>query len=367
MKEIIVTRNDLYKLVWSHPITELAKKYQMSDNGLRSICKKHNIPLPGIGFWMKKKYGKKLDIPLLPESEKSSDILLTCGDEEIDLCNRNLSQMAMLAIIRKEIASDKSLPLEIPKTLLNPDKLIISTLKHFRKDEKNSMYRNSDNDSVLDILVSDEQKQRALLLMDYLIKLVKARGFDVVVKNGTTRVIMFGVEKEISIREKYTYVSSDDLFSGRRLVSTGQLTFRAGSGYYKYWADALSIPLEKKVINILAWIELSSRQMRHCWDMNEKRRQEEEERQRIRKELEEKIKNEQKQFAILMDEAERWHKSHMLRSYLEYFINNNIQNHADWEIWLDWARKKADWFDPLVNREDMWLGKYDNKTTVEHK
>ena len=51
MEKIVFTREELYELVWSEPLTRLAKKYNISDNGIRKKCKKMNIPLPKVGHW----------------------------------------------------------------------------------------------------------------------------------------------------------------------------------------------------------------------------------------------------------------------------------------------------------------------------
>ena len=45
-EKITYNREELYAQVWSEPMIKLAPKYGLSDNGLRKICKKLNIPLP---------------------------------------------------------------------------------------------------------------------------------------------------------------------------------------------------------------------------------------------------------------------------------------------------------------------------------
>jgi hypothetical protein len=40
------TRQELFELVWSMPMTKLSKQFELSDVGLRKICVKHQIPLP---------------------------------------------------------------------------------------------------------------------------------------------------------------------------------------------------------------------------------------------------------------------------------------------------------------------------------
>src|ERR1700683_3529356 len=47
----LFTREELYELVWSHPLRFLATKYAISDNGLRKICKRMLIPIPNGGHW----------------------------------------------------------------------------------------------------------------------------------------------------------------------------------------------------------------------------------------------------------------------------------------------------------------------------
>jgi hypothetical protein len=43
------TRQELYDLVWTTPLVKLAKRYGLSDVGLRKICVKHDIPTPPPG------------------------------------------------------------------------------------------------------------------------------------------------------------------------------------------------------------------------------------------------------------------------------------------------------------------------------
>jgi hypothetical protein len=59
MEKIILTREELYDLVWSLPMLSLSKKYEISDTGLRKICWRMNIPLPQAGHWQKIRFGKK--------------------------------------------------------------------------------------------------------------------------------------------------------------------------------------------------------------------------------------------------------------------------------------------------------------------
>ena len=48
------TRQELYDLVWREPLRTLAKTLHISDVRLAKICRRANIPLPGLGYWAKR-------------------------------------------------------------------------------------------------------------------------------------------------------------------------------------------------------------------------------------------------------------------------------------------------------------------------
>ena len=59
-------RDALYEEVWTTPLLKLAKKYGISDVGLKKICRKLSIPTPGLGYWAKKEAGQAVEKPPLP-------------------------------------------------------------------------------------------------------------------------------------------------------------------------------------------------------------------------------------------------------------------------------------------------------------
>ena len=64
----IFTREEFYELVWSKPLTHLAKEFALSDVALHKICRKHDIPNPPLGWWAKKAAGKPVKRTPLPKS-----------------------------------------------------------------------------------------------------------------------------------------------------------------------------------------------------------------------------------------------------------------------------------------------------------
>ena len=48
---ITLTRAELYERVWTTPMRTLAKEFGLSDVGLAKVCRRHNVPTPGLGHW----------------------------------------------------------------------------------------------------------------------------------------------------------------------------------------------------------------------------------------------------------------------------------------------------------------------------
>ena len=65
------TRQELFELVWSMPMTKLSKQFELSDVGLRKICVKHQIPLPLQGHWTRKQFGKEAAKPELRDCKEN--------------------------------------------------------------------------------------------------------------------------------------------------------------------------------------------------------------------------------------------------------------------------------------------------------
>lgn len=64
----VFVRHALYEEVWTSPVSKIATKHGISDNGLRKICKALSIPLPPRGHWAKIAAGYESPRPLLPPS-----------------------------------------------------------------------------------------------------------------------------------------------------------------------------------------------------------------------------------------------------------------------------------------------------------
>lgn len=64
----MVTREELYALVWSEPMKKVAERYNVSGTYLARVCTLLNVPRPPRGHWQKLAVGKAAPQEALPEA-----------------------------------------------------------------------------------------------------------------------------------------------------------------------------------------------------------------------------------------------------------------------------------------------------------
>jgi hypothetical protein len=99
------TRTDLYEKVWATPMRILAKEFGKSDVGLAKVCRKHNVPVPPVGYWRRKETGYKVTRPLLPVAKDAAEHLDICVRERLRPEFKELTgQVAPKVIVTPEIS-----------------------------------------------------------------------------------------------------------------------------------------------------------------------------------------------------------------------------------------------------------------------
>lgn len=361
-----LTRKALYNLVWSKPLTRLAKEYAYSDNGLRKICKKHNIPLPKSGYWSKVKFNKKVKKEKLPKGDESIKIELHIRKEGQESINHPNSESAK---IKQEIENSE-LPLVVPDRLSKPDELVVKA-KEDLKEKEPSIWGTSEgllstSSGIINLQVSKSNISRALRFMDAFIKLIKKRGHSIKVTDGTM-VVINGENLKIRIRE---FVKREEINdngwkrSGYR--PTGELSFRLEDTYpEKMWRDGKNSQIETKLSTILATLELKAKENKERRIEREIRHRNWQEQEEIKKALQKKKDNELSKFKELLSMATRWHKAEYLRNFIKELENNDLKLQFQNEVIEDaiqWAKEKADWYDPLIEKEDKLLEDVDRES-----
>jgi hypothetical protein len=354
MKAKTITREELYNLVWSKPVSHIARGYGVSDNWTRKVCEKHNIPLPKPGYWSKLKFNKEVVKTKLPKQEENPKISF---ENTKAIFNKITELNQELKLEQKEI---RELEFNVPKKLSKPQKYIKATKKYQEKlkirNKKRDWRMQIDSTNVLSINVSEKLLPRALRFMDILIKIIEKRGYNISTDNGTT-IIIKDQSYKIRLTEKNKRVKRETNYSWNEtdLVPTGNLSLKLYHSYLiKEWSDSKTKNLEGKLIDILVWLEIRAKKDKEreieneIWRRNqEKIRLKQEELQRLKdKEL--------GGFESLFLTATRWHKSQYIRNYLKEFEDYAIKTNTmtgEKKQWIDWAKKKADWYDPFIERE----------------
>ena len=53
---LVLFIEELSKLIWEKPSTQIAKDYKISDKTVEKWCKSYNLQKPPRGYWMKQKF-----------------------------------------------------------------------------------------------------------------------------------------------------------------------------------------------------------------------------------------------------------------------------------------------------------------------
>lgn len=353
---ITLSRSELYLLTWKEPLTELAKRFRISRHELENLCKQTQIPLPKAGHWMKVKYGKIISQPELPIDEPSFT-----ADKTV------IIQAPEKKIKTKEI-KEKILPeLKIQKRLSKPVDLVLETQKNLAEKQRRGYLHNGliVNSPGLDIKVAPENVSRALRFWDTLIKSLESRSHTVSIKGHDTISMVKDTEFKMFLREctNRELVKKREHWSEYSYHPNGVFAFRVVP-LYKEWKDS-KISIENKLPEIIASLEFEADERIERHQHWEKERLLRLEKERVQ---EENIKNREKElgkFINLLNQSERWNKVTILRKYLQEIEFSETKNSSLTDSlteWLAWAKNKIDWFDPLIEREDEILGKFNMKT-----
>lgn len=152
---------------------------------------------------------------------------------------------------------------------------------------------------------------------------------------------------------KYDYV-----FNGRLRISVCKS---------KYFRDTDKLSVEEKLGEILIDIYEQSeivRIERVAREEAERKREEARHKEEIRRE---KYNEEVDKTIALENEAADYATACRIRDYVNAIANTSEGNNENMTEWVQWALKKADWFDPTVARDDEYLGKREHKKNSQDK
>jgi hypothetical protein len=368
MKEIIYTREQVYKLVWSDPFTILAKKYNISDVGLRKACVRMNISIPEAGYWSKVRAGKSVVVK--PFSMNDT------GVQELTLYLRTSDQTELSpeVFLQKKIENDANIDLSIPERLNNPDPIVLIAQAAMREREQYA--RNGEflypRHIVFFVKTTLNTLERSLCLLDTFIKIMRKRGHDFKICNGSCYILINGLEEmKVSLKEASTIVKIKHEYSSWPTTEyhpNGILSLT-----FEHWGTTASIrdgkvPIENHLSKIIAKLEILAHKLKIERLENEERNRRYREQEQIKKEFAERKKLELESLKKVLKDSRRLNEVTALRHYIDQVEQKAISDKALTEEiiqWLDWIRKKADWLDPLTNGYDNWLDEIDPNSLLQ--
>jgi hypothetical protein len=361
-KQIRLTREELYEKVWQKPTVKLAEEYGISDVMIAKLCRKMDIPKPPLGYWRRIETGAKIEpMPLPKASDKTGRYVYINAVTDDDIIKLSPE---ILTIVNQEALAENQI--KIADNFNDAHPLITKTKQYIDKTETKEEFEPiilPRGKGFLNLSVSRSQANRALLIMNGLIKALEKRGYEVKVINDSwgerTNIIKEGERVEISLREQIRKLLRELTPEEKKKPpyllnipgeyrSSGKLSIKINYHYSSYaaWNDRKNDPLEKRLNDITACVISVLERL-----VEEKHQKEEEERRRqeaIHRREEEKRLREQ-----LEADAQQWRKSQIIRGYLNAYevrlieLNGEIIAGSQEAEWLKWAREYADSIDPL--------------------
>jgi hypothetical protein len=358
MEALGFSREELYELVWAKPVSKLEQELTVSNWDIKQWCKKLEVPLPPVGHWARIQFGKPVERiplpPLSPDTEKG--LVKTETSPEPDL--RGSRQVHEPPIL---FPGEKELSFAVPDRLVNPDKLITAAEHTLRSLVK----PNSDFGTVhtelgqLNIRVAPGNINRALRIMDTLVKCWRRRGYRIEFDGRDTLVCRRKVEQRVRLWEITTKRPKETLHGYQLYDPTGKLAFKMEYYLGREWRDGKQF-LEDQILDILNHMEVAARQLEKSWaEQAEKDAAREAAKQptAVKRDAianEEtvagagRVRKKKKKFKKLLREAKRWKELKVLDEYLaEVFYRS--EHTPEFLEWMAWAKQERDAADPLAN------------------
>lgn len=255
----------------------------------------------------------------------------------------------------KEIEADQSLPQMIAKRLSNPHS-ITSDTKTWYESSDTYWSRKAKSGITFPLSVEKSSLSRALRILDFLVKVMEARGHKFRKnENGFSVVQILDRELHFSMRNIGKYVeNTESPYSFKDKVYTQDLCiqFYEDSWNRKEWKDTPYSKLEEKVIRVVAYAEVFAehsceyhKQIKEHWRLQRLEAEKIKENERL-------IAEEKSKVQELFETAQRYDRIKKVENYLldrkYHCIKNDIYN-DDEQKYFDWGMQQVKKNNPLYD------------------
>lgn len=373
---------DLYTAVWSEPMVRVAARLGLSDVGLAKLCARLKVPVPGRGYWAKKKAGIKVKPKPLPDQGHDAE-----NPHDLWRLRRSFEKAMNLATARERVRESCGVQSETssPPTSVPVHPLVTAFMSWLQRSGL-KVPQVQRKHTCISIAVSPERLARAAQVMSLALSSLEARGIKVEVtkpddaeegqgggrgrpaQNSQTVATIhnFQIPFEVYEEEEMVEVAPAEppklskygspLGPGKpakiETVPTGRLVLRILDehryGIRRRWGDRKTVTLENQVPAFVEAVLL----------LGERRRAEEEEWARRRAIWDEearlrRLEAEREQMQAIMvydlhDRAKDWRKGQELKAFLEavetHYSSGERTLRPDSELaaWVTWGHLHAE-------------------------
>jgi hypothetical protein len=352
-------RQELYEKVWQFPLRKLALEYSISDVGLAKVCRRFEIPLPGLGHWTRIACGHTIARPPLPVMGNIPVLIRQVRQPEIHVLPEDTPELERI----ERVAAATTPPVTkamLAHPLIEKTRLLLNEARS-RDGEKLWASREAE---WLDLRVTKNCLARALRGMAVVIHMLEREGFKLVVEkkqSESTNAIIYGENIRFGIVEKSrqiksTTTSGSYTYNQVTLEPTGILSLEVWNycpeRLRRAWRDSERAKLEEYLPACIAGMMKIALAARARRDAEEKKEQARQKRiDEVRAVLEQ-IEKEEKKIKALEREAIAWHRAERIREYIAAARRDAVrktdpENQAKVLEWVEWAERQADRIDPL--------------------
>lgn len=232
--------------------------------------------------------------------------------------------------------------------------------------------------------MSDECMSRAIAILDTVFKSIESLGgsinsdLSVKIRDDIVRFRMVEsqdqVKHEMTKQEAQELVKYNDDIKNHRWASKPQIRkydkvyngkLRIEFGERSYIRDNDSEKLEDRLGDILVTLYEKAEENRIVREAREEAERKRVEEARCREENRQRKEQEIRLVKELVNKAEDYRIAKEIREYIQAMIDSGNEDITP--EWIEWALKKADWYDPSIETEDEYLGKRQHEKSAEEK
>ncbi len=387
-------REKLYEEVWAKPVVDVAVQYGVSDVAIHKICKSLNVPVPPRGYWAKLRAGEKLKKTPLPKTKGISEIVGIRTFEGVKDSNAALQPLVFLSEDERQKILIAAQQIQMPTENALLHKKIKGYMSAVKKWNNNNTkpegaqrsYKNySNRPPFLAGVISDETLPRVYRILDALFRQVESLGGSVnddlslQARNERAYLEVFEAQDEVEhkitrqeakelliyedAQRHHTWASKPnirkyDYIFNRRL----RISIRKG----RYFRDTDTVNIESRLGDILIELYEESELVRLDREAREEAERKRKEEERLREERRIRYNEEVERTIALTNLAQDYDVACKIRTYISALESNENMDEKT-ARWVDWAKKKADWFDPTIARIDEFLGGREHEKNEEQK